>query len=105
MSRARIAIKEIVRTDARTHRAILMAGTTEVTSDVVEEGELPVRGLNVGSLLFHDIIGLCGLWKEFGDDFWSYVDGSGRSLPWEYGEYDSETIESAIAHHADQTGA
>lgn len=93
----RVVVTTIQPFDSHRFEARLVAGSTEVVSEIVAtEGFNMIRGLNVGDELFHDVLDRCDQWRKFSEDFWSYIDHKARPLPWEYGDYDDQMVTAVL---------
>lgn len=95
----KLCIKEITPCTNVTHWALMVVDHTEIWTEIVELDSRSVRGFQLKEPLFQDLLSLCGLAKQFSQDFWTYRDGKAMAFPWDYGEQDARHIALALQHH------
>ena len=97
----RLCIQEIKPCANATYLALMVLDHKEIRTEIVELEHGAVRRCHLKDSLFKDLLSVCGLAKQFSQDFWTYRDGQADAFPWDYGEQDDQQI--ALALHYYQT--
>jgi len=95
----KLSIKDIKPCAKATHVALMVVDHTEIRTEIVELEYGEVRGFHLKEPLFKDLLSLCGLARQFSQDFWTYRDGKAAAFPWDYGEHDDQHLALAIQSH------
>jgi hypothetical protein len=95
----KLCIQEIKPCAKATYLALMMLGHKEIRTEIVELEHGAVRGFHLKDPLFKDLLSVCGLAKQFSQDFWIYRDGQAAAFPWDYGEQDDQQIALTLQYY------
>ena len=96
----RLCIQEIKPCAKATYLALMRLDHKEIRTEIVELEHGAVRGFHLKDPLFKDLLSVCGLAKQFSQDFWTYRDGQAAAFPWDYGEQDDQQIALALQYYS-----
>jgi len=77
----KLYIQEIKPCAKATYLVLMVLDHQEIRTEIVELEHGAVRGFHLKDPLFKDLLSVCGLAKQFSQDFWMYRDGQVAAFP------------------------